>query len=533
MQYGDFSSNLFDYNDPSNLPDSGMGLSRDDLYQWLSGKYAEGGNTDMLATGIDRGGALISALLGGGYQPGKVSTIGRETAGEKLKQLLGLENADYRQKYMEQTAKEHQAQQVQHERESGLQSRGMDLQEARINQEERKMSGKMDELPPDAVDRILSLGDRVEDFVPMNTKKVFNLSESQSMQVFKAAAQKFGQKGVTDYTAPTNTPSQPLPPQQLDLGPSQMAPTPQPDQYQLKGPQSYEDAQSMPGGPLGVLGQFLQEQMYGSTMSDLAGGKKKSSERRFAGQEPIFPGGQPIPPGASTSPEQQTELKNFTDRSKTIEQFARSALQLNSLIQNVDQSGQGFGGPETLPWPRSRSAGDVPGVGGIEQSIGGALEGVHNAPFVGELAGAVTTPVGNLMTNTTDEGRAIRQLANEMKLMGSNLLLKGTGQISDVERKMASVAIGMDPNSVYADRDIRIGLQRLLQDTAESFKDLKAEHPQIYSMLASRNHPLAQLEQQVNSAYDSTKVLGAGDQNEIEVTAPDGTIYRVHKQWGR
>jgi hypothetical protein len=256
--------------------------------------------------------------------------------------------------------------------------------------------------------------------------------------------------------------------------------------------------------PPGGFGPDLEERGYDDE-------ERPGSEDEEAEAETVE-----VPQGLP--PQFRIAYKEYLQTANAIDKVGRSAAALDALIQKLDadqargvpqSQGGAKGHDKTLNLPGLSTLpprGALPGAGGMANVVGGAMEDASNAPYIGGAVGIVTRPIGNLLRNTTKEGRELRQRANELELLGANLLVKGTGQISDRERAQVRAAWGLDTKDLYADQNIRIGVKKALADAAKQMRDLQAAYPDIAEYTERLGHSTTTLPADLESAYDPMSV---------------------------
>lgn len=506
-------------------------IDREELFRHLAERFAKADREDILGYGIETLGEVFNSFAGvdkyedPGFKPRSRKYLMDQMDEERSERVLSA-----REKYAKSDFDDR-------ERARDLERSRQDIERDRIQMERDRRAapqGDPKALTDDEIDALIdqqevSLESMLQKFSAKDLARIFQRQKER-----QAPKRTMVDPG-TDYGPPI----QPDPGYDDDPG----------EEYRLERPMSYDDAQSLPGGPTGLLGEFIGEQMYGFAPSK---GKKEKQPKTpkpkapTAGKTEIWAEDQPLQPGESFTPEQRQEQKDVTPELRTLRAFGAAAMDLTEAIRSTDETGAGLmEGPEYPPLEARAlgftrgDQGDLPGVGGWTNAIGSQMEDTAMKdekgglfPVLSQMAGAFIGPLGSTIRNTSDHGIKIRQLAESMKLMGSSLMVKGEGQISDWERKMAAHAIGMDPSHKYADRNIRIGLQRMLEDMADRVADFKDEHPQLWETYKLRDHTIARLDEWLQSAYPPNAVNESTESgNEIEVTAPDGQVYRVRRRW--
>lgn len=219
------------------------------------------------------------------------------------------------------------------------------------------------------------------------------------------------------------------------------------------------------------------------------------------------PADEPVEVPEALSPAFRVQYKEYLQQANAINKVGRTAASLDALIQKLDEE-QGRGGsaghdPMLFGAP---PRGSLPGAGGPANVVGGALENVANTPVIGGLAGVITRPLGGALRKTTKEGQELRQFTHELELLGANMLVKGTGQISDKERAMVRDTWGLDTTDPYADRNIRIGVKKALADASQAMKDLESSYPDVAEYTRRLGHSSSALGKDLESAYDPMSV---------------------------
>lgn len=205
------------------------------------------------------------------------------------------------------------------------------------------------------------------------------------------------------------------------------------------------------------------------------------------------------------------EVQSFDQEAQKVMGTADIIARLIEKIEQVDKTG--IGAEKNVRGGKVPSPG-IPGIGGPANVVGGALEETGNVPFLGPIAGVVTRPIGNLLRGTTKEGREIRQLMKDLEMMGANMRMKGTGQISDMERKMVKEAWGLDSTDMYADTNVRIGLKRAADEVKRKLADLQRVSPDAAAYLKSQGYSLEDIDARFAGIYDPTSPLPETDEGD-------------------
>lgn len=249
---------------------------------------------------------------------------------------------------------------------------------------------------------------------------------------------------------------------------------------------------------------------------------QRSASEALLGRPP--PGAAPAPsgmvPAEPTAPTAElgdlsmrelAELKQYEQHATALSKVGYAIADYSALLQKIDAEKaqppdkHRMNEHQIFSHPPDRA--DIPGAGGMANAVGGALEDVKNAPLVGNVVGVLTSPLGHALRNTTDAGREVRQRSKELELLGANALVKGTGQISDYERKMVKDAWGLDPTDLYADRNIRIGIKKAAADMSKQMDDLEKTYPGAAAYMQQRGVSSADLRKRLAEMYDPTAVL--------------------------
>ncbi len=553
--YGDFRTNYLDlgsndYGSPEDYSYGGdNGVNREELLKWLEEKYRGAGMTDVGATGINAVGNLLGTLFGQPYKEVQPSTAATAREKVQLDQLRGLENSDregkdltYKKALMKQQMELQTGAQ-------GLDRSRQELEARRQAETVREFDRKhpTGEAPLDqgSMERMLGWGHELGDFTPGTTMKEFGLSKEQAKRLFDYAYEHFRAKAPAEMKKPfSQADAPPLDvqpgsyemPQQGGLPGLQAASQGGEDPYGLSP--TYENAQKLPGGPLGILGQFLEEQKYGAAPPSAK--KKQADDLKVQRQRQVLEQGErKAEREASAPPKTDQDWRKGMNLIRDQANHAVSAAEILAAIPpGEDVPGAGF---RQYLGDQATKIGGMAGTAigaGVGAAAGGLgfLPGAAIGGGVGAATGALASGVGE--TFTSPEGL---RLQRELQGVANPQLYERSGaQINEQEMVRLMRELGINYKDPNADFLIRDSMPKVLNMIEGKLRSLIAMNPEAASFVGEHGgeSPM-ELLQKVQEAQRKlaqnvpSAQQGAGiEPDSVNVTGPDGQQWRVHKGGG-